>query len=144
MQDKLIAGSTVCRKRRSQTEWLLIQAAKNGGWEFPKDAVRRGESSVSAIIRYLNEILGLRARILEEAGRATVSSTGSGETREEKLVFYLACLTGGQVQEGHIRRKDIKWFPSVSATKNLSSARERRILKQASNAYREWQRGKGS
>lgn len=144
MQDKLVAGSTVCRRRKSQTEWLLIQAAKSGGWEFPKDAVRRGESSVSAIIRYLNEILGVRARILEEAGRATVSSSGNGETKEEKLIFYLACLTGGQVQDGYVRRKDIKWFPSVSAAKNLSSARERRILKQANNAYREWQKEKGS
>lgn len=143
MQEKLITGSAVCRRRKSQTQWLLVRATKNGGWEFPKDSVRRGESSVSAIIRYLNEAVGLRARIIEEAGRATVSSTSKGETQEEKLVFYLACLAGGQVQNGHIKRKDMKWFSSALAAKNLSLARERRILKQANNVFKEWQKEQG-
>lgn len=141
MADKLITGAVACRKRKGQTEWLLVQSAQNSGWEIPKDAVRRGESSVGAAIRFMTEENGLRARVLEEAGRATSQAK---DGTEEKLIFYLMYLAGGTDTAAWKEKKktEIKWFPYVSAGKKLSLAREKRILKQANNVFREWQKEK--
>lgn len=141
MTEKLITGAVACRKRRGQTEWLLVQSDKNREWEIPKDAVRRGESSVGAVIRFMTEENGLRARVLEEAGRATVSTK---DGTEEKLIFYLMYLAGGTdtVAWKEKKKTEIKWFPYAAAGKKLSLAREKRILKQANNVFKEWQKEK--
>lgn len=137
MSDKLIAGIAACRRRRGETEWLLTAPQKKDTWELPKDTVRRGESSVSAAIRFLAEFLGIRGRIIEEAGRAS--------TAPDKFIFYLMYLTG--IRNGESLPKTLslenKWFSYAQATKKLSLARERRILKQAKNVFREWQKEKG-
>ncbi len=120
-----------------------MQSGKNGGWEIPKDTVRRGESSVGAAIRFMTEENGLRARVLEEAGRATVTAK---DGTEEKLIFYLMYLAGGLntvAWEGK-KKTEIKWFPFMAAGKKLSLVREKRILKQANNVFKEWQREKGN
>ncbi|MBI4033052.1 MAG: hypothetical protein HY377_00825 [Candidatus Blackburnbacteria bacterium] len=133
----LVAGIVAYRDKRGQTEWFVIKTAESSGWELPKRDVRRGESSVRAAIRLMDDV-GESARVLEEAGRATVSTTSDGESIDQKLIFYLMRRgTGGMVG---ITKVEGKWMPYASAKRGLSLVREQRILQQANSTLRAWQR----
>lgn len=148
MSDKLLTGAVVYRKQKSQLEWLLTKSnEKDNKWEIPKDTVRRGESSVGAVIRFLGENLGVPGRVIEEAGRTTSSrKTSNGTTLEEKSIFYLiASGAGGREMVERVGRQvETKWFSTVSANKKIVSAQERRMLKQAKDVLKEWQKNKAA
>ena len=137
MINKLVAGIVAYRDKKGGTEWFVIKTAESSGWELPKMDVRRGESSARAAIRLMDDF-GESARILEEAGRATVSTTSNGESVDQKLIFYLMRRgIGGMVA---IKKVDGKWIPYASAKRSLALVREQRILQQANAVLKTWTR----
>lgn len=140
MPDKLVTGAATYRKKNGRTEWLIIKSDEGSGWELPKGDVRRGESSVRGALRALLENGGIRSRVLEEAGRATVSTTVNGEPLAQKHIFYLA-RQRGKNEEGS-KYAEERWLPYSQARRNLSLARERRILRQANQVLKLWRRTK--
>ncbi|MDO8503857.1 MAG: hypothetical protein Q7S60_04180 [bacterium] len=135
MINKLVAGIVAYRDKKGQTEWFVVKTNPLSGWELPKMDARRGESSVRAGIRMMDEI-GESARVLEEAGRATVSTKSNGESVDQKIIFYLARRsTEGMVA---IREVEGKWIPYASAKRSLTLVREQRIIQQANAVLKIW------
>ena len=135
MVDKLIAGLTAYRIQGTKTEWLVAKATKDSDWELPKSGVRRGESSVSALIRAMGEDMGLKGRVIEEAGRTSLAKTVDGEQVNEKLLFYIVRTIGAEETKGKFAEK--KWTGFAQAHKLLGLVREQKMLQQAAEVLKE-------
>lgn len=137
--ENLISGAAIWRKNRGITEWLVVKEKNINEWELPKGDVRRGESSVGAIIRVLREDTGIAARVLEEAGRVSLSLQKNGQKKSGHAIFYLA----NQVARlSHPRILEERWLPLTSACRLIKKAKEKKILKQANSVFREWKKQK--
>lgn len=134
--EKLVAAGVVFRERKKGViEWFYIKTDATNQFELPKTDVRRGESSVQAVIRHLKENGGLRVTVLEEAGRANVTTKKSGEAREEKILYYLMQHKMGN--EADIRIEG-QWGILANVKKKLATSREQKILTSANTEYKEW------
>jgi hypothetical protein len=89
MIQKIIAGAVAYREHKGATEWFVVKSPDKDTWELPKSDVKSGESSVSAILRFMKDSLGMKATVLEEAGRASATVAHGGSSLEQKLVFYI-------------------------------------------------------
>jgi hypothetical protein len=69
----LISSAIVYKKPDNKALWFIIRQNEENGWEIPKTTVRRGESSVRAVIRMMGDG---RTRWDESQGFG-----GSGKTR---------------------------------------------------------------
>lgn len=140
MKDKLLTGATAYRKKNGHTKWLIVKEDGQEGWVLPTGDVRRGESSVRAAMRLLRDNIGMRSKVLEEAGRATISTTENGEPLSQKLIFYLIRRrVGGEKVNGYVEQK---WIPYSQARRSLAKTTEKRILRQANETLKEWRKQK--
>lgn len=144
--DKLVAGAVAYREKRGEREWFIAKTPRGEGWEFPKSDVRRGESSVQAIIRYIQEKLGIKVTVLEEAGRVNITITQQGTPLDERIIFYL--MRQGEsmngITNGVTIKPDGQWLKYTLARKRLDLVREQKVLSQAKDILKEWQRRKKS
>lgn len=140
MENRLVTGAATYRRKNGRTEWLIVKQQDTGGWELPKDNVRRAESSVRAAIRALADKAGIRGRVLEEAGRATVNTTVDGQPLDQKHIFYLMRQLSSE-DSGSLYAEE-RWAPYSSARRSLSLAREKRILRQANDTLKLWRKAK--
>ncbi len=132
----LTAGAVVCRKKTNgEYVWLLVKLSEEEGWEIPKVAVRRGESSVRASIRMMGEQGGMNARVIEEAGRFQSTAVVNGRTIPKRLLYYLMIeKSGGEI----VGFKEYQWLDYAKAQKKLGSKREKDVLKEAKALLKEW------
>lgn len=142
MNDKIIAGALAYREKRGTVEWFLAKIGPNGGLEIPKSDVRRGESSVSAAIRYLKETAGLRALVQEEAGRISVTTKSGGQPVDAKVYVYLMKQGSGNGRSEFPQTLEGQWLKFPLARKKLDLAREQKVLSQANSILRQWQKAK--
>lgn len=140
MTDKLIAGAATYRKKNGKTEWLIVKEEEDGSWILPKGDVRRGESSVRAVLRSLSENMGIRSKVLEEAGRATVSTTINGQPSVQKFIFYLLQQREAEKKSDHYAEEN--WLSYSQARRSLGLEREKRILRQANDVLKVWRKEK--
>lgn len=141
--DKIIAGALAYREKRGGIEWFLAKSSSNGGFEIPKSDVRRGESSVSAAIRYMKETAGLRALVQEEAGRISVTARVGGQPGlSAKVYVYLMKQGSGNGRSEFPQTLPGQWFKFPFAKKKLDLAREQKVLSQANGILRQWQKAK--
>ena len=136
MAEQLITSGTVFRKKKGVTEWLLIKN-KEGKWEFLKILVKRGESSVGAILRVLREGMGFVVEVLEESGRHSQISSKNGTKIQERTIYYLIEEKGDRIKIEENTREE-KWFQHPQATKALGAEREKKILKKAREVLKEY------
>ncbi|HLD90322.1 MAG TPA: hypothetical protein VI911_04810, partial [Patescibacteria group bacterium] len=66
----LIGGAVIFKEGRGKNHFLLSKN-NEGEWEILKSTVRRGESSVRAVIRFTSEQGNMNTRVLDEVGRGT-------------------------------------------------------------------------
>ena len=135
MIDKLITGATAYRVEKAKTEWFVVKADKDSDWELPKSSVRRGESSVSALIRAMQEEIGIKGRVIEEAGRTSLSKIADGEAVNEKLLFYVVKISGAEDEKS--RYSLVRWAQYGQAKKLLSLVREQKMLEQAQEVLKQ-------
>lgn len=137
-QQIVISGVAVMRENRNKRQWLVVKQKEESDWELPKVTVRKGESSVRAAIRLTGEQAGMTARILEEAGRGTGSTTINSKTVPQKFYYYLMLLkAGGQEAIGFT---DFKWLEYADAVKKLWIKKEKDVLKSAKDTLKEWEK----
>ncbi len=117
---------------------MLVKGKEDNDWELPKVTVRRGESSVRAVIRMISEQGGMTARILEEAGRATGNVVLNGKTIPQKIYYYLmAQKAGGSELIGF---NEFKWMELADAVNKVPLKREKDALKGAKEVLKEWEK----
>lgn len=136
-EEILVSGAVVFRTRGGKTLWLLVKPGKDDTWQLSKGVVRRGESSVRTAIRTVSETLGIRGRVLEEAGRAKINSTRDGHSFSRRIIYYLMQQKGKEVRDLMIQ---FAWADFVKTHHKLSTVQEKRILHQARSLLAEWQK----
>jgi hypothetical protein len=119
----LISGACLFKQSRGKVYWLVVKNTQEAGWEFPKATVRRGESSVRAILRVLGELAGMSVRVLEEVGRASTSTVINGKTMPQKFIYYLLIFksSAGEI----LGFTDYEWLEHGKALKKLELKREK-------------------
>lgn len=140
MDERLIAGATVYKKRGGLPVWLIVKSNKDSDWELPKGPVRRAESSVASILRTMREETGVIMVVLEEAGRTTVFTTRNGARSSDKSIFYLGERISAAPGESIYQQK--RWLPYTQARRILGLERERKMLRQANSELRQWKKKK--
>lgn len=134
----LVGGAVVFKEGKDKLQYL-ISKNNDGEFELLKSTVRRGESSVRAVIRYTTEQGNMNTRVLDEIGRASSVATVNNKTISYKYIYYLMLFKAGAEITG---MGDIAWVDYLSASKKIKLKREKDILKTASTMAKEWQKKK--
>jgi len=132
-----VGGAIVFRDNRGKRQFLMVKTKEGGEWEIPKVTVRRGESSVRAVIRLTAEQGGISARILDEAGRYAGNTVINGNAIPQKYYYYLMLQKGGSSEL--IGFQEFKWMESSDALKKIGSKKEKEMLKSAKDVLKEWE-----
>ena len=142
MKEKILligAGTIYKRKKRSLPLWLIVKPNKDSGWELPKTHARGGESSVRSVIRMATEQAGMRAKVLEESGRANSSTQVNGKTLQQRTIFYLMiCKDHGELIGWH----ETDWVPYAKLAKKLTFKRELAAVKHAKEILTQLEKSK--
>jgi len=133
-----IGGAVVYKEGRGKRYYWIV-ADKDGNWEIPKVTVRRGESSVRAVIRMTSEIVGMNAKILEEVGRHSAVVLVNGKATPQKIYYYLLFLKAVEEIMGF---EKYQWMDFKKATKALELKREKDALKNAEELIKKWEKEK--
>lgn len=133
----LVSGAVVFRDYRGKQGWLMVKQSEELGWEIAKVMVRRGESSVHAVIRMTGEQAGMTTRVLEEAGRINTTSNANGKAINKRLIYYLMQLRSASEVIGFA---DYKWAEYGEALRKLASKKEQLMLRQAKEELKKWQK----
>ncbi len=131
-----IGGAVVYKERRGKRYYWIV-ADKDGNWEIPKVAVRRGESSVRAVIRMTSEIVGMNARVLEEVGRHSTVVLVNGKATPQKTYYYLLLLKAVTELMGF---EKYQWMDFKKATKAVGLKREKDTLREAEELIKKWEK----
>jgi len=137
-QQIVIGGAVIFKENRGKRQFLLVKQKENESWEIPKVTVRRGESSVRAVIRLASEQGGMAVRVLEEAGRAVGSTIVNAKSIPQKFYYYLMLQKGGS--SDLIGFDEFKWVEYADALKRLSLKREKDMLKGGKDVLKEWEK----
>ena len=131
-----IGGAVVYKEGRGRRYYWIV-ADKDGNWEIPKVAVRRGESSVRAVIRMTSEIVGMNARVLEEVGRHSTVVLVNGKATPQKTYYYLLLLKAVTELMGF---EKYQWMDFKKATKAVGLKREKDTLREAEELIKKWEK----
>lgn len=137
MTEQLITAATVFRKKKGQIEWLIFKSDPKAPGYLPKGIVKRGESSVGAILRILREDIGMTVEVLEESGRITSSTNKEGARVNERTIYYL-------IEQSELADKEMlqrsgltqKWGEYAQVARLLPD-KERKMLTQARGILKE-------
>ena len=137
-QQMVIGGAVVFRDNRGKRQFLLVKQKEGDDWEIPKVMVRRGESSVRAVLRMVSEQAGMTARVLEEAGRATGTTMVNSKSIPQKFYYYLLLQKGGNTEL--LSFDQYRWLEYGDATKKLAIKREKDMIKGGRDVLKEWEK----
>jgi len=136
---EILVGGAVIFKEGKGKNLFLLSKNNDGDFEILKSTVRRGESSVRAVIRYTSEQGNMNTRVLDEVGRGSSVGTVNNKSVTYKYIYYLLFFKAGAEIAGI---GDISWFDYATAAKKLKLKREKDMLKIASNMVKEWEKNK--
>jgi hypothetical protein len=134
----LISVGCVYKESKGKKYWLLVRPSEDSDWEFPRATVRKGESSVRAILRILGEMGGMSVRVLEEVGRSSATIILSNRSVPQRFIYYLLIYrsSAGEV----LGFDDFKWLEYAKAVKELGSKKEISQLRAAKGVLARWER----
>ncbi len=134
----LVGSAVLCQDKESKESWFVIKNAGEETWEFPKVIVRKGESSVRAVLRIMGEKGSMTTRILEEVGRTDTVNTVNGKTVPQRVIYYLLILRSTPTEAIGFDNSD--WLDYKKAIKTLSSKKEQSMLTSARDLYKLWKK----
>lgn len=137
-QQILIGGAVIVRETKNKKEFMLVKQKEDSDWEIPKVTVRKGESSVRAVIRMTAEQAGMSTRILEEAGRMTGNVVLNGKSIPQKHYYYLMLQKSGAADA--IGFYDFQWLEFAQATKKIQIKKEKEMLKSGRDIFKVWEK----
>ena len=133
-----IGGAIVFRDNCGKRQFLLTKNKEESDWEIPKVTVRKGESSVRAVIRLMSEQGGMGIRVLEEAGRSLGTTVINGKPVSQKYYYYLMLQKGGVSEL--IGFFEYKWMELTDAVKKVPLKREKDMFKLGKDTLKEWEK----
>jgi len=133
-----IGGAVVYKEGRGKRTYWIV-ADKEGNWEIPKVTVRRGESSVRAVIRMTSEIVGMSARVLEEVGRYSTVVLVNSKAVPQRTYYYLSIFKAATEMMGF---EKYQWMDFKKAIKSVELKREKDALKAAEELIKKWEKEK--
>lgn len=133
-----VGGAVLFKDSRGKRSFLVVKQEKDSEWEIPKITVRRGESSVRAVIRMTGELAGMTAVVLEEAGRYSAMATINNRLVTQRFLYYLMVQKAGGAELIGFDKSE--WMDYGKAIKKLASKKERDILKQGKQVLKEWEK----
>jgi ADP-ribose pyrophosphatase YjhB (NUDIX family) len=125
----LVSGGAVYREWGSTTKWFLVKNGSDSEWELPKVVVRKGESSVRAILRVIGEKGSMTSRVLEEVGRSGGVTSINKKTVPQRHIYYLMISKNSMSEP--IGFPESAWLEFAKASKKLTSKREKTMLRDA-------------
>ncbi len=132
VKDILVGGSVVYKKDNGKITWFITKE-EGGEWELPKTLVRLGDSSVRSVIRAMSEQAGMKAKVLEEAGRGSRAVMHNNKPTDQKIIYYLLVERGGGEVLGF---DESQWVDYAKAVKKLEK-KEQKVLQQARDLQKE-------
>ncbi len=135
----LVSSAIVFKKPKDKYLWFLVRQNQDSGWEIPKTTVRRGESSVRAVIRVMGEQGGMRAKVLEEVGRNSGSASVNGKIVPQRYLYYLMIQRGESEVLGFA---ETEWMDYTKAFKRLKSKKDQQMLIKARDLIKVLQKTK--
>ena len=134
----LISVGCVYKESKGKKYWLSVRPSEDSAWELPRATVRKGESSVRAILRVLGEMGGMSVRVLEEVGRASATISVSNRSVPQKFIFYLLIYKSSAGE--FIGFDDFKWLEYAKAVKEVGSKKEASQLRGARQVLAKWEK----
>lgn len=133
-----IGGAVVIRDQKGKKQFMVVKQKEDGDWELPKVTVRKGESSIRAVIRMTTEQAGMSIRVLEEAGRASGTTIINAKSIAQKYYYYLLLQKAGGTDA--IGFSDFQWLEFPQAVKKVTLKREKDMLKGGRDIFKEWEK----
>lgn len=137
--NEMMIGGAIVFKEGKGKKLFLLSKNNDGDWEILKTTVRRGESSVRAVIRYTSEQGNMNARVLDEVGRSTGSATINSRLISQKYIYYLLYYKAGAEVMG---LGEVGWFDKDQSIKKITLKREKDMLKTANTMIKGWEKAK--
>lgn len=134
----LISAGILYKDVAGEHRYFVIKEPGSDKWEFVKLPVRKGESSVRAVIRIMGEKGMMTVRVIEEAGRYKSAATTNGRTLSQNNIYYIMLLKSSSKEAKAFG--DVLWLDYAKATKRLSYKKEVAMLKQARDIIKEWEK----
>lgn len=111
----VVTPSVFVAARDSAGRLLLVRRYDSGTWELPGGRVDVGESASAAAVRETAEESGISVRITGLVGIFTdpahvVESPFGGEIRQQFVVCFHGCATGGTLRPDLSETSDADWF----------------------------------
>ena len=134
----IVSSAVIFDNKGDKPKWFICKPESGGGWEFPNIVSRKTESSVRASIRMMGEKGGMSTKVIEEVGRAGGVTTVNGKTKPQRHIYYLHRLRSKSGEP--VGFFESGWFEYGGAVKKLSSKRERTMLNDAREEYKNWKK----
>jgi len=125
------------KDNRGKRYFLVVKQTADEKWELPKVTVRKGESSVRAVLRLTGELSGINAKVLEEAGRSSGVISLGGRIVTQKYFYYLMMQKSAGEMLGF---PFFEWLEYGKALKVLNLKREKDMLRQGRDVLKEWEK----
>jgi len=134
----LISAACLFKESKGKQYWLLVKPSEDSAWELPRATVRKGESSVRAILRVLGEMGGMTVKVLEEVGRGSATININNRSVPQKFLYYLLIYkaSAGEL----IGFDDSKWLEYAKAVKEMGSKKEASQLREAKQVLAKWEK----
>lgn len=130
------AGGIVFKKKDRGFEILLIKDSY-GRWTWPKGKIDKGEKSLDAAVREIEEEVGLKdIDVLGRIGRTNYFYRLKGDLIFKTVFFFLMEAKGNEklkIQKGEIN--DARWFKSLEALEKVEYKGAKEMLEKAINMY---------
>lgn len=134
------SGGVIFRDSRGKRQFFVVKMGEEDKWELPKVTVRKGESSVRAILRMTGEMAGMNTRVLEEAGRSVGTAVVGGRSVPQRHFYYLMLYkAGGEI----LVFNRYEWLEYGKALKKLELKKEKEILRNGHEVLKEWEKTRG-
>lgn len=132
----IVSGAVLFKNVGGSNRYFVVQDPSSGRWELVKLVVRKGESSVRAIIRLLGEKGGMSVRVVDEAGRFKNIATSNNKTVTQNNIFYVILFKLGSADAFGFERG--LWLEYSKAHQKLSDSNEKEMLKMGHIIARKW------
>jgi 8-oxo-dGTP pyrophosphatase MutT (NUDIX family) len=98
---------------------------------LPKGHLDEGETEEAAASREVTEETGVIAELIEKLGDVEYSYERRGRRRNKRVSFYLFQYRSGSLEDHDHEIEEARWMPLEKATRELTYAGEREIVKRA-------------